>query len=158
MKPRMQAGAAFCVRLSPPSQKPGEDDVGILTGRSSGSRIILGAAFPVSGGDQWRDGPSSTLTVAGPRGIFTPLPFLSPFGHRRILRKNQPAEVMFIKSSAPDGIVKLGNEKKLQQATAASSGAALTNRAAGFSRRRPWERATGSPLRSARVLSGHGAR
>lgn len=50
MKPRMLTGSAFRVRLSPPSHKPGEDDVGILTGRSSGLRIVLGAAFPVLGG------------------------------------------------------------------------------------------------------------
>jgi hypothetical protein len=47
MQLRHFARTAFRVRLSPPSQKPGEDDVGILTGRSSGSRFILGAAFPV---------------------------------------------------------------------------------------------------------------
>lgn len=40
----------------------------IQTGRSSGLRFILGVAFPIRL-DQWHLDPSSTLTVAGPRGI-----------------------------------------------------------------------------------------
>ncbi len=69
----------FKVPKVPLSLFPGEFLRVVRSGRSSGSRIILQAAFPIRYGSVVF-GPSSSLTAAGPRGTCTPLPFSTPGG------------------------------------------------------------------------------